>query len=52
MSLKLEGSFVAIVTPFTEDGKAVDYAALEKLVEFQIAAGTYPEDILFNINWN
>jgi len=41
MSLKLEGSFVAIVTPFTgEGGKEVDYATLVKLVEFQIAAGT------------
>jgi len=40
MSLELEGSFVAIVTPFSKDGKEVDYATLEKLVEFQIAAGT------------
>jgi len=38
--LQLEGSFVAIVTPFTEGGKAVDYAALERLVEFQIEKGT------------
>jgi len=40
MSLKLEGSFVAIVTPFTADGKNVDHEALEKLVEFQINGGT------------
>jgi len=40
MGLKLEGSFVAIVTPFSEGGKRVDYEALERLVEFQIAAGT------------
>jgi len=40
MSLHLEGSFVAIVTPFTQGGKEVDYASLERLVEFQIAAGT------------
>lgn len=41
MSLKLEGSFVAIVTPFKNGGKEVDYEALGKLVEFQIANGTY-----------
>jgi 4-hydroxy-tetrahydrodipicolinate synthase len=35
---KLQGSMVAIVTPFA-DG-AVDYAAMEKLIEFQIAGGT------------
>lgn len=40
MSLKLEGSFVAIITPFTQNGESVDYAQLEKLVEHQIAAGT------------
>jgi len=39
VSLNLEGSFVAIVTPFAEGGE-VDYATLEKLVEFQVAAGT------------
>jgi len=32
------GSAVAVVTPF-RDGK-VDYAALEKLIEFQIKNGT------------
>jgi len=37
---KFEGSYVAIVTPFTEDGSAVDYKALEELVEFQIKGGT------------
>jgi dihydrodipicolinate synthase/N-acetylneuraminate lyase len=41
MSLKLEGSFVAIVTPFKDNGKEVDYESLGKLVEFQIANGTY-----------
>jgi 4-hydroxy-tetrahydrodipicolinate synthase len=35
-----EGSFVAIVTPFTPDGKSVDYKALDELVEFQIKGGT------------
>jgi len=39
-SLKLEGSFVAIVTPFKNGGVEVDYEALGKLVEFQIANGT------------
>jgi len=40
MAPNLEGSFVAIVTPFSPDGKTVDYAQLEKLVEFQIEGGT------------
>jgi len=40
MTLKLEGSFVAIVTPFKDNGKEVDYESLGKLVEFQIANGT------------
>jgi len=35
-----EGSYVAIVTPFTADGKSVDYKALDELVEFQINGGT------------
>lgn len=42
MALKLEGSYVAIVTPFKDGGKEVDYDSLEKLVEFQISNGTYP----------
>jgi 4-hydroxy-tetrahydrodipicolinate synthase len=36
--LKLQGSMVAIVTPFA-DGK-VDYDAMGRLIEFQIAGGT------------
>jgi len=40
MPLKLEGSFVAIVTPFKDGGKEVDYDSLGKLVEFQLANGT------------
>jgi len=40
MTLKLEGSHVAIVTPFKNGGKEVDYETLDKLVEFQIANGT------------
>lgn len=34
------GSYVAIVTPFTEDGTTVDYEALRKLVELQVSEGT------------
>ncbi|MCC6525860.1 MAG: 4-hydroxy-tetrahydrodipicolinate synthase [Polyangiaceae bacterium] len=33
------GTFTALVTPFTAGGAAVDHAALERLVEDQIAAG-------------
>ncbi len=33
-----KGSFVALVTPFNND--AVDYAALERLVELQVQSGT------------
>ncbi len=35
----VRGSIVALVTPFTQDGR-VDTAALKRLVEFQIANGT------------
>lgn len=37
--LQLRGAFTAIVTPFTDDGSAVDYATLEKIVEYQITQG-------------
>ena len=33
------GTFTALVTPFVEDGSAVDFAALEALVEAQIEGG-------------
>ena len=36
----LQGSMVALVTPFDDSGQ-VDYAALERLVEFHIEAGTH-----------
>ena len=36
---KLEGSIVAPVTPFDEDG-SVNFAQLERLLEFQIENGT------------
>jgi len=35
----LRGVFTALVTPFTDDGSAVDVEALDALVETQIAAG-------------
>ncbi|MEN9986867.1 MAG: hypothetical protein RI925_2369, partial [Pseudomonadota bacterium] len=35
----LTGSLVAIVTPMAEDG-SVDYAALDRLVDFHIENGT------------
>ena len=35
-----KGSFVALITPFTDDG-AVDEAAFQSLVEWQIAEGTH-----------
>lgn len=37
--LHLSGTFTALVTPFTPDGESVDQAALEALVEAQIAGG-------------
>jgi len=37
---KFEGSYIALVTPFTADGKAVDYQKLDELVEFQIKGGS------------
>jgi len=36
----LQGSFVAIVTPFKKNGE-VDYAALENLIDWQINEGTH-----------
>lgn len=37
--LRLSGTLTALVTPFTPDAEAVDYEALEALVEAQIAGG-------------
>ncbi len=34
-----EGSYTVMVTPFTEDGAAVDVAALERFVDWQIGEG-------------
>ncbi|KAI9923289.1 hypothetical protein PsorP6_002253 [Peronosclerospora sorghi] len=39
MTLKLEGAFTALVTPFTEDCSAVDYTKLREIVEWQIQEG-------------
>ena len=36
---KLTGSIVALVTPFNEDG-SIDYASLDKILEFQVTNGT------------
>jgi 4-hydroxy-tetrahydrodipicolinate synthase len=38
-TLRLEGTYTALVTPFTPNGEAVDLPALDLLVEAQIAAG-------------
>jgi 4-hydroxy-tetrahydrodipicolinate synthase len=37
--MRLSGTYTALVTPFTPDGEAVDVAALDALVEAQIAGG-------------
>ncbi|RLN71169.1 hypothetical protein BBJ28_00004391 [Nothophytophthora sp. Chile5] len=37
--MRFEGTYTALVTPFTADGSAVDYASLEKLVEWQLQEG-------------
>ena len=37
--LHFSGTWTAIVTPFTPDGEAVDFAALDRLVEDQIEGG-------------
>ena len=36
---EFEGSYTVMVTPFTEDGAAVDVAALERFVDWQIGEG-------------
>jgi 4-hydroxy-tetrahydrodipicolinate synthase len=37
--LSIEGTFTALVTPFTKGGDAVDVAALDRLIEDQLAGG-------------
>lgn len=38
-SQSLHGTFNALVTPFTPDGKALDLDSLRKLIEFHLASG-------------
>lgn len=38
---RFRGTYTVLVTPFTPDGRAVDTAALSRLVEFQIAEGVH-----------
>ena len=33
------GTYTVLITPFTADGAAVDYKALDRLVEYQITEG-------------
>jgi 4-hydroxy-tetrahydrodipicolinate synthase len=37
--MKLEGLYTALITPFTADGKKIDYEAFARLIERQIAGG-------------
>ncbi|MFO0550690.1 MAG: 4-hydroxy-tetrahydrodipicolinate synthase [Polyangiaceae bacterium] len=39
MALHLEGTFTALVTPFIPDAKSIDFDALDRLVDAQIAGG-------------
>ncbi len=39
MARPVRGTHTVLITPFTEDGAAVDLKVLERLVEFQIAEG-------------
>ncbi|KAL3657048.1 hypothetical protein V7S43_018096 [Phytophthora oleae] len=38
-TLRFDGTYTALVTPFTPDGSAVDYESLERMVEWQIQEG-------------
>lgn len=37
--MKVEGTFTALVTPFSPDGQHVDFDKLRELTEWQIQAG-------------
>lgn len=37
--IELEGTFTALVTPFTADGSAIDFDAVDQLVDAQLAGG-------------
>jgi len=39
-SFTLKGSVIALITPFRNNGKEVDYESLSKLIDYQIANGT------------
>jgi 4-hydroxy-tetrahydrodipicolinate synthase len=38
---KLRGTYTVTVTPFTDDGRRVDAAALRRLIEFQVTEGIH-----------
>ena len=38
---RFEGTYTVMITPFTADGLAIDEAALERFVDWQIAEGTH-----------
>lgn len=39
MTLRLQGAWTALVTPFTADGSSIDFEAYEKLLSLQIEGG-------------
>ena len=39
MTAPFSGSYTVTVTPFTEDGAAIDYAALRRFLDWQVACG-------------
>ena len=41
MSKPFRGTYTVLITPFTEDGSAVDFAALADLVDWQIKEGIH-----------
>ena len=41
MGADFQGTYTVMVTPFAEDGRAVDEAALERFVDWQIAEGIH-----------
>ena len=39
MTAQFRGSYTVTITPFTEDGKAIDMAAWRRFVDWQLAEG-------------
>ncbi|MEM0934419.1 MAG: dihydrodipicolinate synthase family protein [Pseudomonadota bacterium] len=39
MTVPLTGSYTVTITPFTEDGVAIDYAAWQRFLDWQVACG-------------